>query len=399
MWQGVGLGREAVNQLGTSLQSSVSLLSLELGGNPELGDAGLRALAHGLKRSCLRTLGLDSSGLRDSSGPTLAVVLRDCASLRTLRLQHNKLADDAAAAIAGALEAKAGAAGGLRELLLQHNSIGDRGARALQAAAEVSTSLAAVDLRFNLVTSSSLLAAITAACRAPPRLRTSRPGAIATAESSDSDESPMRVAAANQLRSSRPAAVAGAAFAATASCQPAASRPSRACVASCSNSSDSGDSPARTANRHPQRGTSCGTARSVSRGSCGVNLDSSDSDDLDAAATRAASSRARSTAARVCAARVRAAACHPQCGTTRCDQGGACGVNFDSSDSDESPVCAAARRPQRGTACSGGGGSCGVKLVRDALDNLAAGLSPAERVREIARRSLPAGPAARRQRQ
>jgi len=29
--------------------------------------------------------------------------------------------------MAGALEAKAGAADGLRELLLQHNSIGDRG--------------------------------------------------------------------------------------------------------------------------------------------------------------------------------------------------------------------------------------------------------------------------------
>ena len=40
------MGREAVNQLGTSLQSNVSLLSLELGGNPELGDAGLRALAY-----------------------------------------------------------------------------------------------------------------------------------------------------------------------------------------------------------------------------------------------------------------------------------------------------------------------------------------------------------------
>ena len=103
-WQGVGLGREAAGELGSSLQSNSSLRSLELGGNPEVGDAGLRELAHGLKvgpTSGLRTLGLDSCGLHDSCGPTLASVLRDCPSLRTLRLQHNKLADSAAAAIAG----------------------------------------------------------------------------------------------------------------------------------------------------------------------------------------------------------------------------------------------------------------------------------------------------------
>ena len=66
---------------------------------------------------------------------------------------------------------------------------------------------------------------------------------------------------------------------------------------------------------------------------------------------------------------MRAAACHPQRGTARSGGGGACGVNLDSSDSDDSSVGAAARRPQHGTAHSGSGGSCGVKLVRDALGN------------------------------
>jgi hypothetical protein len=185
-----------------------------------------------------------------------------------------------------------------------------------------------------------------------------RPATTATAESSDSDDYRMRAAAATQLRSSRPAVAAGAAFTATASCRPAATRPSRAYATSCSNSSDSGDSPVRS-----------GAARSGG-GACSVNLDSSDSDDLDAATRlRAATSRARSTAAMERAARLRAAACHPQRGTARSGGGGACGVNLDSSDSDDSSVGAAARRPQHGTAHSGSGGSCGVKLVRDALGN------------------------------
>ena len=211
LW-GVAFDAADARRLGSALRGgNSSLHTLELGGNPELTDEALVALAQGLPQArALRSLGLESCGLRDGCGAALASVLEGCASLGTVRLQHNKLGDRTMTAVAQALSKPGSAGARLERLHLQHNSIGDRGASALREFAEgaAAASLELIDLRFNLVTRSSTLNAIEAACRrtgsgggkaaaangkaaaANSRATTAPPLHGLSSDSDDSDEAP-----------------------------------------------------------------------------------------------------------------------------------------------------------------------------------------------------------------
>lgn len=158
---GVGLQPSDVALISTAIRGNRKLTALELGGNPQLGDAGVRALAPGLRECGLSVLGLDGSSVGDIGGKEIAAALRGGAKLTTLKLQHNTLTDASAVELADAARSAR-----VRTLLLQRNKIGDKGAAALEKAVEEGKMLIECDLKYNLVTRPRLLARIDAACRA-----------------------------------------------------------------------------------------------------------------------------------------------------------------------------------------------------------------------------------------
>eukprot|EP00966_Prymnesium_polylepis_P092310 2137135-Prymnesium_polylepis.1 len=162
---GVGLKPEHASLLAGALMANGTVVHLELGRNPALGDTGVRNLVPGLRAAAgLLTLGLESTGLGDAGGSALAGVLRGGSSLTSLKLQHNGLGDRAAAELADALEeATAAGRSSLEQLLLQRNRISDRGAKAL-ASVVSRTCLLELDLRFNLVMREQLLAELSESC-------------------------------------------------------------------------------------------------------------------------------------------------------------------------------------------------------------------------------------------
>ena len=102
----VGLQPADAKLLAWSLRGNATLRALEVGGNSGFGDAGVSELAPGLcAAEALLCLGLDSCGISNVGGLILASVLLQRPALSSLKLQHNKLADDAAVDIARAIEA------------------------------------------------------------------------------------------------------------------------------------------------------------------------------------------------------------------------------------------------------------------------------------------------------
>ena len=103
---GVGLQASDAALIATALKGNRKLVTLDLGGNPQLGDAGVRALASGLREaSGLSVLGLDGAAVGDLGGKELAAALRGGDRLATLRLQHNSLTDGSAVELADAARA------------------------------------------------------------------------------------------------------------------------------------------------------------------------------------------------------------------------------------------------------------------------------------------------------
>lgn len=151
--------------LASALRRNPSVVQLELGRNPTLGDAGLRMLLPALcEINGLTLLGLDSTGLSNESAASLVSLLSRGSPLMVLKLQHNRLGDQAALSIASALESGSATGGlALERLMLQRNRISDRGAAAFQAVIS-KTRLVELDLRFNLIVSKPILAAIQDGC-------------------------------------------------------------------------------------------------------------------------------------------------------------------------------------------------------------------------------------------
>ena len=98
----VGLTHAALQTLANSLSRCPSLTTLDLGGNPLVGDDGARAIADALRPACaVTTLALDGGRIGDAGGTSLARLLG--APVRCLRLQQNALRDAAAHALAAGL--------------------------------------------------------------------------------------------------------------------------------------------------------------------------------------------------------------------------------------------------------------------------------------------------------
>ena len=129
--RGLRLRPDGVEKIMAALQGNQTLTGLDLSFN-ELGDAGIKAvlipLALGGSSSArgLHTLILDSNGLDDHGSKVLAL-LGNAHPLRKVSLRCNRLADQAAAMIAGALPGESV----LEELDLRDNNISSNGAAGL----------------------------------------------------------------------------------------------------------------------------------------------------------------------------------------------------------------------------------------------------------------------------
>ncbi|EOD38679.1 hypothetical protein EMIHUDRAFT_251725 [Emiliania huxleyi CCMP1516] len=72
----VGLTHAALQTLANSLSRCPSLTTLDLGGNPLVGDDGARAIADALRPACaVTTLALDGGRIGDAGGTSLARLL------------------------------------------------------------------------------------------------------------------------------------------------------------------------------------------------------------------------------------------------------------------------------------------------------------------------------------
>jgi hypothetical protein len=147
--EGCGIGPSTCRAIAKGLmqrRDSSRPLSLHLAGNPNIGDAGVAALAAAIrtigakkKRRVLATLDLSACGVGNVGAEALALALegtheRGC-SIGELDLSNNRVSDLGTAAIARTLFANSADTETLSRLNLSYNKdIGDRGATELAAA-------------------------------------------------------------------------------------------------------------------------------------------------------------------------------------------------------------------------------------------------------------------------
>lgn len=151
------LGAKAGLVLADAVRANTSLTALDLSFT-DLGDVGVSSLAKGLQlNDSLIMLTLQGRYKGDNIGPRGAVALADaiangCNSLLELNLGINCLRDKGAAVIADALRESEHP---LRSLILANNKVGAVGSEAIAAYIHASSSLTALDARFNVFSSAS----------------------------------------------------------------------------------------------------------------------------------------------------------------------------------------------------------------------------------------------------
>lgn len=126
------LGVGQVDDLARTLSAQHALTRLDIESNPQLGDAGVAALARALPAHAgLRTLQLGETGLGDEGARAVARALAKLSRLEEIHLSENAIGDSGMAAVSGVLARQAR----LRVLALHANhKLGDAGVKALASA-------------------------------------------------------------------------------------------------------------------------------------------------------------------------------------------------------------------------------------------------------------------------
>ena len=129
-----------------SLKTNTTLQFLSLSKN-NIGDEGAKAIAEALKSNLtLQYLSLEKNHICNAGAKAIAEALREKNSaLRQLWLSHNKIADEGAIALAGALKYESKSI--LQNLSIQHNLIRDEGAEAIADALKSNNTLQILGLR------------------------------------------------------------------------------------------------------------------------------------------------------------------------------------------------------------------------------------------------------------
>jgi len=134
------IGDKGAMAVAEALKTNTTLLYLRLSKN-NIGDEGAMAIAEALKsKSTLQNLSLQKNHICNAGAKAIAEALREKNSaLRQLWLSHNKIADEGAIALAGALKYESKSI--LQNLSMQHNLIRDEGAEAIAEALKSNNTL------------------------------------------------------------------------------------------------------------------------------------------------------------------------------------------------------------------------------------------------------------------
>ena len=144
-WEQPGIGASGMRAIAAALPAGLEVL--EITGH-EIGDEGAAALASALQAKAggrLRVLDLSLNSITNQGATAIAAAIGALPALERLNLEHNWVGTDGSTALAHAL--KAGAS--LRWLNLAGNNVGERGGVALAEALRTNTNLRVLNLYSN----------------------------------------------------------------------------------------------------------------------------------------------------------------------------------------------------------------------------------------------------------